>query len=108
VSSVEEVMHFSEQNATFSILLWNNDGTDLTLKVSCVKNITRFIFYWSQWGVYSDKYSGNFEHPGGYIPGVSKRSGTNRWTKAVDRLILMEKLFATARSSVPIRPNKHY
>jgi hypothetical protein len=55
VSSVEELMHFSKQNATFSILLWNDDGTDLTLKVSCVKNITRFIFYWSQWGVYSDK-----------------------------------------------------
>ena len=55
VSSVEELMRFSQQNETFSILLWSEDGTDLTLKVSRVKNITRFIFYWQQLGVDSDK-----------------------------------------------------
>jgi len=32
-------------------------------------------------------HSRNFEHLEVYIPGVSKRSGTNRWTKAGIRLI---------------------
>ena len=55
VSSIEELMRFSQQNETFSILLWSEEGTDLTLKVSRVKNITRFIFYWHQLGADSDK-----------------------------------------------------
>ena len=55
VSSVEELMRFSKQNATFSILLWSEDGSDLTLKISCVQSITRFIFYWPQLGMDSDK-----------------------------------------------------
>jgi len=32
-------------------------------------------------------HSRNFEHPGVYMPGVSKRSGTNRWTEVAIRLI---------------------